>query len=222
MLEYLPENASTFGSALDAHLVLLYWFCTIWFILAVGVLFYLLIRYRERPGSRAAWVPGNTWRAAAWVLIPAAAALVCDLIIEFDSDSVWAQIKVDIPEGDVEVTIRGSQFQWEFIYPGPDAQIGTLDDITSRELHVPVDQVIRFNLEARDVLHAFFVPELRLKHDAVPGRSIPGWFEVTREGTFTVACAELCGAGHTLMQARMVAQPDADFQSWLAEQGEAQ
>jgi cytochrome c oxidase subunit 2 len=147
---------------------------------------------------------------------------MCDLVIEMNADAVWHEVKIEIPEHpDVHVAITGRQYMWLFGYPGADGKLGTDDDVVTNELHVPVGKSVRFELEAADVLHNFYVRELRLKQDAVPGRRISGWFDTNRTGTFEVACAEICGKGHTNMRAVMVVQEQAEFDAWLAEQSGA-
>jgi cytochrome c oxidase subunit 2 len=85
-----------------------------------------------------------------------------------------------------------------------------------------VDKVVEFELGSRDVLHSFFVRELRTKQDAVPGRTIKGWFEPTVPGTFEIVCAEICGFGHTLMKGSLTVESDEDYRSWLKARAEAQ
>ena len=76
------------------------------------------------------------------------------------------------------------QFNWEITYPGPDGKFGTKDDVTvENDFHVPVNKVVRIDLNSKDVIHSFFVPNMRLKQDAVPGRIIDVWFEATETGT---------------------------------------
>lgn len=220
MLDDLPSGISDVAGALDAHLRLLYWICGIWFAAVLGTMVYLLWRYRRRAGVRAAWMPAETARARAWVLVPAALVLVFDLVIEWDSSRLWARVKEDVPAEGMLVRVTGRQYSWTFQYAGPDRALDTPDDFLSfGELHVPRGRTIRFQLESGDVLHSFFVPALRLKQDAVPGRSIPGWFQADREGSYVIACAELCGVAHTVMQGRLVVQSPEDFEAWAAAQG---
>jgi cytochrome c oxidase subunit 2 len=79
---------------------------------------------------------------------------------------------------------------------------------------------VAFQLESRDVLHSFWVPSLRLKQDAVPGRTIHGWFRATKTGTFDISCAEICGTGHTSMRAALVVQTPEEFDRWVAAKGQ--
>ena len=219
MLQSLPESVSTFGDDIDGVIRLIYWITGVWLVAAEGILFWFLLRYRQRKGKRASWAPGNTSRALKWILVPAAGVLVCDLFIEVASARVWHHVKEVIPEHDVLVRITGQQFAWRLTYPGPDEELDTADDFeTLNEMHVPRGQVIRFQLRSNDVIHCFSVAELRLKQDIVPGRSIEGWFEATKEGTYTIACAELCGSGHTAMMGKLHVDSPAAYSAWTRQQ----
>ena len=212
----LPVNISTYGGDIDALMRFIYWTVGVWFVVAEGLLVYLLVRYRQRPGVRARWLPADTLKASAVVLVPVVIVLVCDLVIEYRSHEVWETVKGRVPPHDVLMRITGRQFVWEFQYAGPDGRLDTGDDFeTVGEMHVPRGQVVRFQLESHDVLHAFWSPSLRLKQDAVPGRSIPGWFTATQDGEYEIACAELCGPGHTSMRAMMVVESPEAFDEWI-------
>jgi cytochrome c oxidase subunit 2 len=147
-------------------------------------------------GAQATYLPGNTVRQLGWVLIPALVVLCLDLGIDRAGASAWEREKGPPPAGNVVVRITAKQFNWNFTYPGPDGKFGTADDVTSEnDLHVPAGKVVRFELQSEDVIHSFFVPEMRLKQDVVPGRTIRGWFEATKTRTYEIACSELCGFG---------------------------
>lgn len=108
---------------------------------------------------------------------------------------------------DFVVNAAGMQYAWLFSYPGTEVVAG--------ELHVPVGRQVQLNISANDVLHAFWVPEFRVKQDAVPGRQTELRFKPTKEGTYPVICAELCGAYHGVMKTQVVVESEAAFQSWL-------
>jgi cytochrome c oxidase subunit 2 len=96
--------------------------------------------------------------------------------------------------------------------------LDTSDDIqTLNQLTIPVARKIQFELLAEDVLHSLWIPNLRLKQDAVPGRTIRGWFEATKEGTYPIACAELCGSGHGTMKGELHVLGPPDYEKWLKE-----
>jgi cytochrome c oxidase subunit 2 len=218
MLRWLPENISTFGGDVDHVISLIYHIVGFWFLLTEGMLLYAIIRYRRKPGERAAYVRGDRWSELAWVLIPAAIVLVLDLGIDVAGGPVWAKIKEQRPSTGVQVKVTGKQFNWEFTYPGPDGKFGTKDDLTmDNELHVPEGTNVLFTLTSRDVIHSFFIPTVRLKQDALPGRIIPGWFNAIKPGQYEIACAELCGFGHYNMRAFLNVHTPEDYKKWVDE-----
>jgi cytochrome c oxidase subunit 2 len=114
------------------------------------------------------------------------------------------------------VRVIGQQWAWTFVHPGPDGTIDTADDITTvDELHLQIDTLYHYKLEARDVLHSFSIPAFRLKQDAVPGRVITGWFEPTLTGRYDFQCAEICGIGHGLMAATVFVESADDHAAWI-------
>lgn len=110
---------------------------------------------------------------------------------------------------DLLVNVMGLQYAWIFTYPS---------GITSGELHVPVDQEVQLNINAQDVLHAFWLPEFRLKQDAIPGRLTELRFKPRRVGEYPVICAELCGAYHGGMVTKLYVHNQEDYNSWLQSQ----
>ena len=111
----------------------------------------------------------------------------------------------------------GQQWAWTFQHPGADNELDTDDDIfTVDDLHVEVERTYHFRLESRDVLHSFSVPVFRLKQDAIPGRSITGWFRPTVTGQYDVQCAEICGIGHGVMAARIHIEDANTHAAWIS------
>ncbi|MBT9545920.1 MAG: cytochrome c oxidase subunit II [Candidatus Sericytochromatia bacterium] len=213
-----PENISTFGVELDelAHLITIITMTA--FVIAEGILLYFILKFRKKPGVKADYIPGNSWKQLKWIFIPLVVIVGLDLFIDEKNTHAWTLIKQNIPEKThyelVEIT--GQQFSWLFRYPGRDGLLGTSDDFTStNELRIPVNETVVFYLKAKDVLHSFFVPAMRFKQDAVPGRTIKGWFDATKTGTYEIACTEICGAGHSLMKANLIVQSKEEFKQWF-------
>jgi cytochrome c oxidase subunit 2 len=217
MPNWLPVAASSYAEDMDNLMGMITLIVGAWFILALGCLVYFAIRYRRRPGVRAAYLPATTLRAMSVILVPCALILGFDLVIDAAAARVWDHIKLELPPHDELVRIQGEQWQWRFTYSGPDGKLDTADDfVTVNDLHVPLDKVVQFELTAKDVLHSMWVPEFRLKQDAVPGRTIKGWFQATREGSYDFICAEICGMAHGVMKGTVtVVKPDA-YASWTA------
>jgi cytochrome c oxidase subunit 2 len=219
MIESLLVAASSYASDIDNLITLVGVLVGFWFILCEALFFWLIWRYRERPGVKAEYITGEEKSQKRWITIPHMLVLVCDVFIIWGAVMVWVEVKQHIPE-DAHHTVRviAQQWGWTFVHPGLDGVIDTEDDIkTTDALHVQVDRSYIYKLESKDVLHDFSVPVFRLKQDAIPGRVITGWFKPTKTGTYDIQCAEICGIGHALMPARIVIESPAEHTAWMAE-----
>ena len=106
--------------------------------------------------------------------------------------------------------MTGQQFAWSFSYP--DA------DVTSGQLVLEVDKPVRLTLTSKDVIHSFWVPEFRMKQDAVPGTETHVVITPTKVGTYEVICTELCGLGHAVMRSQAVVLGPNDYEKWMSGQ----
>ena len=214
MLQWLPEDVSTYGHEIDSLFYLIYYITAVTFILVTVLMVVFLIKYREQPGRRAVYSHGNTTLEIIWTVIPAAILIV----LSFMSVNTWAKIKRNPPATDFEIKVTAKQFNWDVSYPGPDGKLGTDDDVKfDNDLHVPVNKIVRLHLGASDVIHSFFIPNLRFKQDAVPGRTILAWFEATKPGKYEMPCAELCGFGHSGMKGWLYVHTPEDYKKWAEE-----
>jgi len=215
MLSWLPENASTFGGQIDQMFYLIYYITGFTFVLVNVLLIAFIILYRDRgDGRRATYTHGNSTLEIIWTIVP---ALIL-VMLAFMSKGLWDSIKKNPPPADVQVQVTGKQFNWEIVYPGPDGKFGTEDDYqVDNDLHVPVNKVVRVLLHSKDVIHSFFLPNMRLKQDALPGREIVVWFQATKPGTYEIPCAELCGFGHSGMKGQLTVHDAAGYDAWLKE-----
>ena len=213
----MPETFSTYGPALDNLYYVILWITGIVFFATEITLFVFLVKYRHTEGRKAEYIHGNNKAEVVWTAIP----FVIVMALAFFSKGIWDDIRdpESIPADSYPIHVLGQQFEWSATYSGADGQFGTTDDFESLNvLHIPVDQPVVVQLEAEDVIHSFFIPEFRVKQDAVPGMTTPVWFEATATGEYTLACAELCGLGHYRMGGTVIVHSEADFQNWLAEQ----
>jgi len=211
---WLPENVSTYGAEIDWLFHLIYWITGITAILVFVTMAVFLVMYRDRPGRKARYTHGSTPLEIAWTIVPALILIV----LTFLSVPAWSRIKMQLPPSNLVVRVTAKQFNWEVTYPGPDGQFGTDDDLTlENELHVPINTVVVVTLQSRDVIHSFFLPNLRLKQDAVPGREIRAWFEATEPGRYELPCAELCGFGHSGMLGYLTVYSPEDYSKWVKE-----
>ncbi|MGH7391379.1 MAG: cytochrome c oxidase subunit II [Candidatus Rokuibacteriota bacterium] len=211
---WLPENVSTYGQDIDWLFLLIYWITGVTFVVVTVAFLGFLVVYRDRPGRRARFTHGSTPLEIVWTVVPSLILVV----LTFLSAPAWSRIKMSVPPTDFVVEVTAKQFNWQVTYPGPDGKFGTADDKTLLdEMHVPVGKVVRVNLKSQDVIHSFFIPNARFKQDAVPGREIAEWFEITKPGKYEVPCAELCGFGHSGMKAWLYAHTAEDYARWAAE-----
>lgn len=211
----LPEGVSSYSSRIDGLFRLILWITGVIFIVVEALLLYFVIRYRHREGRRARYTHGNNRLEVVWTIVPAVICVVLALL----SRRTWAEIKQNMPQDALPIEITAEQFAWNIRYAGADGNFGTADDIvTLNQLHFPVGRPVVVTLRSKDVIHSFFLPEFRVKQDAVPGMSTHIWFDAMRTGNWEIACAELCGLGHYRMKGFVTVESREEFQKWLAEQ----
>ena len=217
------EAATPLGQRIDDLFYLILGIVTVAFIGTMGALAYTLWKGSKNEDEKGWFSHGSHNLEVIWTIVPAGVLL----FIALYQIDVWAIYRVrehenrDTANGPrpshlvAEVTAR--QFEWRIRYAGPDQQIGTPDDFhTVNDLHVPVDEDVVLQIQSEDVLHSFFLPNLRIKQDLVPGMRQFTWFHANRTGIFDLACAELCGWGHYKMRGRLIVESREDFEAWLA------
>jgi cytochrome c oxidase subunit 2 len=207
LIPWLPPADSKEAVKVDN----VYWFvtviCVVIFALVAGVSLYAIWKFRAAPDDPDDGAPihGHTGLEVVWTAIPA----VLVTAITVYSGIVLTQVE-NIPKQHRVVEVTGQQFAWSFHYPE--------SDVTSGQLALPVDQPVELKLTAKDVIHSFWVPEWRMKQDAVPGVQTRLVITPTKEGTFTVICTELCGLGHATMRAQAIVLSSSGFQKWLTDE----
>jgi cytochrome c oxidase subunit 2 len=213
----LPQNISTYGGDIDSMFHIIAWITIVVFFAVELLLVWFLFRYRAREGRKATYTHGNNRMEVAWT----AGTAVIVVILGVMSRGLWLDIKDPrrFPDAGLELIVTAKQFEWNVTYPGADGVLETADDFTVRnQLRVPADTNVRMTLRSEDVIHSFYVPELRLKQDVVPGMSIPAWFEATVPGQYVIGCAELCGIGHYSMDASFYVHTPEEWTQWNAQQ----
>ena len=135
------------------------------------------------------------------------------------SSCLPAKIEQEPVTADLQIAVTGRQWNWIFTYPGKDGKLYTADDIMiddqNSELHVPVNKNIVFDLKSRDVVHSFFLKNVRLKQDAIPGRTMKRWFNCNKEGRYEIACSEICGMLHSQMRNWLVVDSQENFDKYM-------
>lgn len=234
---WFPPPISQHGQAYDAQFTATLWVTGVIFFLAQVALGWVIIRFRDKGGV-AKYSHGNNALEALWT--SATAVLFIGLVLA--GSRIWAAVHfAEAPAGALRIEVLSKQFAWSFRYAGPDGKFGRTDikqindangnpfgidandpagkdDLTSASIKVPAGKPILLILKSRDVIHNFFVRELRLKQDLVPGMEIPFHFTADQTGTYEIACSELCGLGHHQMRSTLEVMSKADFEKWKREQ----
>jgi cytochrome c oxidase subunit 2 len=212
LIPWLPSADAKEAGPVDR----VYWFVTIIciaiFALVAGVSVYAVWKFRAAPDEEDDGSPihGHTGLEVVWTAIPTALVTA----ISVYSGVVLTQIE-RIPDEHRVIQVTAQQFAWSFRY----SENGT--EITSGTLALPIDQPVELKLTANDVIHSFWVPEWRMKKDAVPGVETNVVVTPSKLGEFTVVCTELCGLGHATMRAQAIVMTQQRFEDWLREQREA-
>ena len=201
------EAASTAAPKIDQLLDVMIILSAFVFSLVMVMLFYALWKFKAKPGDESDGEPihGNTRLEVAWTVIPT-------IIVLFGAIYSWVVLdEIEAPaQNPLKVQVFAQQFAWSFGYPGKG------DVWSEHELHVPLNRQVQFKLHAQDVIHSFWVPEWRMKKDAVPGITTTAIVTPDKPGTYQLICTELCGFGHATMRAEVVVEPAKDFREWVA------
>jgi len=204
--QFFPEAASTIAGSVDglyAYLVIVSAFFT---LLVAFLVVFFSIKYRKKDDSIPKPVDehsiGGMLLEITWSVIPLGLSLI---MFAWGANIFFIESRP--PADSLEVFVTGKQWMWKIQHNEGAREIN--------ELHVPVNKVVRIDLTSKDVIHSFFVPNLRLKQDAVPGRIIHVWFEATETGQYEIPCAELCGFGHSGMLGNLTVQSQEDYDKWL-------
>ncbi|MCP4503197.1 MAG: cytochrome c oxidase subunit II [Deltaproteobacteria bacterium] len=217
MLSPYLEVVSTYAGDIDNLILLITVVTGVWFIAAELVLFGFVFMFRDKGDNRKAmYINGTEPQYTRFISIPHALVLICDLFIVTGAISVWVNVKQTLPQEESTIRVIGQQWAWSFVHPGPDNILDTDDDIkTVDELHIKANTTYHYELRSRDVMHSFSVPVFRLKQDAVPGRTIKGWFTATKTGTWDIQCAEMCGVAHGIMRGSIHIENAEVHDEWM-------
>lgn len=231
---WLPPLASNWAS-LDTMMTMTTAVTGIAFVVTHLVLAYFVFRYRRRAGQAAEHVDDDP-RLERWLLIGTSLGITIMLV-----PGLFAYGEVVAKPADrLVVEVMGEQWRWNYRFPGPDGIFGRTDvhlissdnvygiDVTDPAaaddvvivggpLYLPVDRPVLMQFRSKDVLHNYWVPEFRVKIDAVPGTITETWFIPTEKGTYRAACAEYCGIAHYVMVGDIHVVDVAEFEQWLAE-----
>lgn len=235
---WLPDAASGHAPMLDAVLVQVHWHILAVFLIWSIIFVTALVRFRAgRQPSPARRGAGPLWPALA-----IGAVIASETVLLFTSGLPAWRTRVTPPAAAdgpvVEVRVAGEQFAWNIHYPGPDGRFGrtrptlisasnpvgidrsdpaAADDIGLLNiLTLPIDRTVVVELTSRDVVHAFTLPEMRVKQDMTPGMTVRTWFRPTHAGTWDILCSQLCGLGHYRMRGEYRVLPGDEWEEWQA------
>jgi len=242
---WLPVDISAHGPAIDRQLSETMLSSGVLFVLSQLALAVFAWRYGDRHDGR----PVKAFPGGATPMVVFAAVLVGAEILALTlvGAKVWAGIFQTPPDpNSLQIDVQAEQFAFYFRYPGPDGRFGAThpelineanenyfgldpardttarDDIVVPTLTIPVNRPIALTLRAKDVNHAFYVPELRIQQDFVPGLAIPLHFTATQTGKHEIVCTQLCGLGHYNMRAYGEVVSEAQFDQWLKDKAAQQ
>lgn len=202
---WLPESASPLSQSVDPIFNFILWMSIILFVGIILVVIYFSFKYRkDNEVKRNASFTHHTMLEITWSVIP----LILVMFIFAWGAKGFMNFMVS-PAGAQEIRVTGKQWLWQFDYPK--------EGITSMgEFVVPVNKPIKLIMSSEDVLHSFFIPNMRIKYDLVPNRYTTTWFEADRIGVYQVFCTEYCGDAHSNMLAVLKVVSEEDYEEWLA------
>ncbi|MEL6397963.1 MAG: cytochrome c oxidase subunit II [Cyanobacteria bacterium J06626_4] len=204
------KGDDTDGLAIDGNLPLEAFWTAIPAVIVIGLGIYSVQIFQDMGG----FAPGDQVHEHGTRLAQASTTPLGDLTAAEDetllAQSVYgigAPLDKEGQAADLEVNVAGMQYAWIFTYPN--------SGIVDGELHVPVNADVKLNISANDVIHSFWVPQFRLKQDAIPGKETELRFVATKPGTYPVVCAELCGGYHGAMRTQVIVHSPSEFNNWL-------
>jgi cytochrome c oxidase subunit 2 len=233
---WLQPLASVQGRVIDEYFYAILLATAIGFVVPHIFLAIALMRYTARGKERAAHWHEHLGAELTWTLVPGAAFIFLGILGVF----TWSRLYSAPPANAQIVEVTGRQFFWYIRYPGPDGKLARTDPtlvsqsnplgldpndpatktdlVVTNELHLVVDRPVEVRIRSIDVIHSFFLPNFRVKQDAVPGRTVDIWFTPDKAGNYQIACAQLCGVGHYTMRGNVTVQSQDAFDQWLQQQ----
>ena len=235
---WMPVDISTIGPRIDRQMDETMVATGVLFLSSQLILAYFVWKYGDnKDGRKIRYFPGGSGPLIGFAIVLVGIEI---LVLSFVGSKVWAAVYMAPPEPDaLHVDVATEQFAFYFRYAGPDGQFGVVhperirdgngnyfgldpandaaarDDIIVGTLTVPVNRPIFLTMHSKDMIHSFYVPELRIQQDVVPGLTIPLHFTATRVGKYEIVCTQLCGLGHYSMRSFLEVLPQDQFDQWL-------
>lgn len=202
---WLPPQSSTTAHEIDALFYFIIYSSTILTLLVLAAMIYFVVKYRRRShADRPQEVHESKWLEISWIVVPT----LLVLIVFFWGFRAYVSTHA-APANAYQIDVVAKKWNWTFQYRNG-VEVAGQDGLV-----VPVGTPIKLRMTSVDVLHSFFVPEFRIKHDVLPGRYSYVWFEAPRVGTYQVVCTEYCGTAHSNMGARIRVVSQKEFNEFL-------
>jgi cytochrome c oxidase subunit 2 len=200
-----PERASTSAAEVDTLYGFLLLVGIAMTLLIFACVFFFAIKYhRKSDDDRPKLISGSLPLEITWSVIP----FLVMLVMFAWGTKLYFQNYTPPRKDTLDIYVTGKQWMWKVQYPGGQREIN--------ELHVPVGRSVKLILASEDVIHSFFIPAFRLKHDVVPGSYQTYWFEPTKPGRYHIFCAEYCGTNHSKMTGWVTVMEPAAYETWLS------
>ncbi len=225
---WLPDNQSEIGKEIDFLFYVILWITGFFFLVTELLLAYAMLAGKAGADGKGRFFHDSVKLEISWTLVTAGILLFLGLY----QIPTWAKAKFssEMPKGPPDCLVTASQFRWDVRYPLWEENADKPAVLDTRnpnlqesfelanEMHVPAGRQVLIHLTTRDVIHSFWIPNLRVKQDTLPGHMIPVWFDAQKPGTYPWVCAELCGWGHYTMQAKVIVHPKEgpdSYEAWL-------
>jgi cytochrome c oxidase subunit 2 len=197
-----PPEASSYAGQVDGIFLSILALCVVVLAVVFGLMIFFLIRYREgSPVIRSRQEINSTPIEITWMIVP----LIIFLILFVIAGREFAYI-FSPPAHGLDIYVVGKQWMWKVEHENGRREID--------QLHIPIDQDVLITLTSEDVIHSFFVPAFRVKHDAVPGTYAKFWFRAIKTGTYHIFCSQYCGMNHSQMIGEVIAMSPRDYAAW--------
>ena len=218
----LPRDASLDGHRIDWLIKVTGVFVGILFVIMCVWMLWAALKHNEK--HTAEYDHGDSKHAVTVALsLSAVIFFVVDGNLFYNSmkdlgEAFWNFSGAEAESNKVQIEVNAHQWAWDFRYAGNDGKFNTADDVVVlNDMRVPVDSPVLLQLASVDVIHSFYLPNFRVKTDAVPGMVNRLWFRAKEAGEFDVACAQHCGTSHYKMRALLTVMPREDYDRWLKE-----
>ncbi len=214
----------------DLHMTI-FWICVAIAIVVFGVMFYAIIHHRKSKGAKAAQFHEHLWVELTWSLIP----FMILTLMAIPATKVLLHMR-NTDQSDLTIKITGYQWKWQYEYLDNGIKYFSNNNTPLDQIHnkipkttdylrtvdkplvLPIHKKIRFLVTSNDVIHAWWVPDLGVKQDAIPGYINEIWTRINKPGTYHGQCAELCGVNHAYMPIVVIAMAEKDYETWVTQQ----